>query len=239
MTDTVTPFLTTTYDSGGVAKASPEVTVPPDRARATESLAGFAGGQLNPPFLADFCSAVLTHAQCGRHLFRSVAGRTQNLVLKRRYEQVAEQAERTILRLQELLPRLGGEPGYISPSARATEKLDQGALDATFILDGSLDILTRELAMLDAVVVASTVDNSNWDLLAEVCAELGEGAERTALAAVVDAVRPDVAENHLWALQTRKRMVMMQARHPVRAGMQATAEGALDRLKGIFADDAD
>jgi len=233
---TITPYLTTTYDTGGVAKASPEVTVPPDRARPTEAFAAFAGGQDNAPFLADFVSAVLTHAQCGRHLFRSVAGRTQNPMLKRRYEKFAEQAERTIVRLQELITELGGEPGYVSPSARATEKLDQGALEATFILDGSLDILTRELAMLDAVVLAFTVDNSNWELLTEIGGEL-DGPAGEAISQVVRVVQPDVAANTAWAMQTRKRIVLMQAKHPVMAGVQATAEAALDWFKGLFNDD--
>jgi len=233
---TITPYLTTTYDTGGVAKASPEVTVPPDRARTTEAFAAFAGGQDNAPFLADFVSAVLTHAQCGRHLFRSVAGRTQNPMLKRRYEKFAEQAERTIVRLQELITELGGEPGYVSPSARATEKLDQGALEATFILDGSLDILTRELAMLDAVVLAFTVDNSNWELLTEIGGGL-DGPAGEAISQVVRVVQPDVAANTAWAMQTRKRIVLMQAKHPVMAGVQATAEAALDWFKGLFSDD--
>jgi hypothetical protein len=233
---TITPYLTTTYDTGGVAKASPEVTVPPDRARTTEAFAAFAGGQDNAPFLADFVSAVLTHAQCGRHLFRSVAGRTQNPMLKRRYEKFAEQAERTIVRLQDLITELGGEPGYVSPSARATEKLDQGALEATFILDGSLDILTRELAMLDAVVLAFTVDNSNWELLTEIGGEL-DGPAGEAISQVVRVVQPDVAANTAWAMQTRKRIVLMQAKHPVMAGVQATAEAALDWFKGLFNDD--
>jgi hypothetical protein len=236
MTDTMTPFLTTTYDTGGVAKASPEVTVPPERARTTEALAAFAGGQDNAPFLADFTSAVLTHAQCGRHLFRSVAGRTRNPMLQRRYQKFAEQAERTIVRLQQLVAELGGEPGYVSPSARATEKLDQGALEATFILDGSLDILTRELAMLDAVVIAFTVDDSNWQLLAEIADGL-DGAPRDTVRAVVETVQPDVTANHAWAIQTRKRIVLMQAKHPVMAGVQATAEAALDWFKGLLADD--
>jgi hypothetical protein len=233
---TTTAHLTTTYDTGGVAKASPEVTVGPERARTTEAFAGFAGGQDNAPFLADFTSAVLMHAQCGRHLFRSVAGRTQNPMLKRRYGRFADQAERTIGRLQHLVTDLGGEPGYVSPSARATEKLDQGALEATWILDGSLDLLTRELAMLDAVVLAYTIDNSNWELLAELAEEL-DGPAGQALSDVVRAVQPDVAANTAWAVQTRKRIITMQAKHPAIAGVQASAEAALDWLKNLLTDD--
>jgi hypothetical protein len=235
-TTTTTAFLTTTWDTGGVAKASPEVTVAPDRARSTETLGGFAGGQDNAPFIADFTSAVLMHAQCGRHLFRSVAGRTRNPMLQRRYDKISGQAERTIERLQQVTAELGGEPGYVSPSARATHKLDQGALEATFLLDGSLDILTRELVMLDAVVLALTVDNSNWELLAEIADGLTCPAAG-ALTAVVETVRPDVADNHAWALQTRKRIILMQAKHPVMAGAQATAEATLDWFKGLFTDD--
>src|SRR6185503_9343332 len=98
-------------------------------------------------------------------------------------------------------------------------------------------ILTRELAMLDAVVLALTIDNSNWELLAEICSELDDGPERAAVTGVLDQVRSDLTDNHAWAVQTRKRLVLMQAKHPVVAGVQASTEAALDWFKGLFADD--
>jgi rubrerythrin len=234
---TTNALYTTTYDTGGVAKASPEVTVVPERARTTEDFAQFAGGQLNAPFIADFLSAALTHEQCGRHLYRSVAGRTQNPVLKSRYEHFGTETERHIDILFRLITELGGEPGYVSPSARATEKLDQGALEATFMLDGSLDILTRELAMLDAVVLAETIDNSNWELIAELTDKVEEGPIRSALQKAVDEVGPQETEHVMWAIQTRRRLIMKQATHPMVAGATATAEAALDWVKGLLSGD--
>jgi hypothetical protein len=233
---TTAPFFTT-YETGGVARAHPEVTSPPERIRPTESFAHFAGGQLNAPFIADFLSAALTHEQCGRHLYRSVAGRTQNPVLKARYEHFGAETERHIEVLHRLIMELAGEPGYVSPSARATEKLDQGALEATFLIDGSADILTRELAMLDAVVLAETIDNANWELIGQLVGKFDEGPARSALQAAVDEVRPQEDEHVMWAVQTRRRMLLKQATHPMVAAATASAEAALDWVKGLLSDD--
>jgi hypothetical protein len=237
MATTTAPTFTT-YDTGGVAKPSPEMTVVPERARPTESFADFAGGQLNAPFIADFLSAALMHEQCGRHLYRSIAGRTRNPALQRRYEHFGAETERHIEVLFQLITELGGEPGYVSPSARATEKLDQGALEATFLVNGSLDILTRELAMLDAVVLAETIDQANWKLIGELVDKVDEGPVRSALQAAVDEVGPQEVEHLAWATQTRSRLVLRQATHPLVAGATATAEAAIDWITGLLGDDA-
>jgi len=231
-----TRLLTTTYETGGTTKPAEAVYANPERARHESDLASFAGGAGHAAFLADFLSAVLMHEQCGRHLYRSIAQRTNNPILKRHYAHFGDETEEHIVVLRDLVTALGGDAGYVSPSARGTEKLDQGALEATYALDGSLDLMTRELVMLDAVVLAETIDLANWQVLEELVDTL-DGTHRDALARALADVLNQEKEHIGWAAETRRRMVMMQAKHPAVAGLASGAEAAIDWIRDLFADD--
>jgi len=235
---TTNPTFTTTYDTGGSTGPAPEVYANPARLRTPVDVQDLLGGELNPPFIVDFLSAALMHEQCGRHLYRSVAGRTHNPMLKSKYEHFGDQTTEHITVLQELITSIGGDPGYVSASARAMEKLDHGALEATFMLDGSLDIMTRELAMLDAVVLAETVDHANWRAIADMGTALSDGPSKDAFAAATGRVCPEEDDHLGWATQKRAQMIHLQATRPVVTGMAASAESALQWIKGLFSSDS-
>ena len=67
---------------------------------------------------------MLAHERCGTHLYRSVAGRTNNPVLQAQYEEFGDETERHVEILEELVTAAGGNPNYVSPAARATEGTD-------------------------------------------------------------------------------------------------------------------
>lgn len=236
---TTSPTFTTTYDTGGSTQAVPGVYATPDRIRMPADFEGLLDGKLNPPFIFDFLSAALTHEQCGRHLYRSVAARTNNPMLRSKYEHFGDETEDHILVLNDLIATVGGDHGYVSPSARATEKLDHGALEATFMLDGSLDLMTAELAMLDAVVVAETIDRANWDAIAQLSDELPDGAAKDAFRSAAEQVLPQEDDHLAWAQLKRSQLVHLQATRPVVAGVAATAEAAVAWINDLFADDPD
>jgi len=234
---TTSPVFTTTYETGGSTQPATEVYVNPERVRTPIDVQALLGGELNPPFIVDFLSAALMHEQCGRHLYRSVAGRTANPMLKSRYAHFGDETEEHVMILRDLITAIGADPGYVSPSARATEKLDHGALEATFMLDGSLDIMTRELAMLDAVVLAETVDRANWEAIDQIGTSLPEGPDRDAFADAVARVRPQEDEHIMWAQGKRAQLIQLQATRPLVTSMAATAETAIDWFKGLFSSD--
>jgi rubrerythrin len=126
------------HDTGATTKASAVVYVPPDRqvsdSQLTEQL---PDNGLNMAFVADILSAVLAHERCGRHLYRSVAGRTANPVLKAKYEQFGQETERHAAVLEQLISQMGGDPMYVSPAARAVEASDTRLVETTFLLGGS------------------------------------------------------------------------------------------------------
>jgi len=234
---TMSPLYTTTYETGGSTKPAEAVYPTPGRVHLDDDFASLFGGRLNPPFIIDFLSATLMHEQCGRHLYRSVAGRTNNPMLKGRYEHFGNETEEHVDVLRTLISNIGGDPGYVSPSARGTEKLDHGALEATFALDGSLDLMTRELVMLDAVVLAETVDHANWQAINQITQHLPAGGEQDAFQHAVDAVLPQEQDHIGWATTMRCRLVLLQATHPHVAGLAAGAETLIDQIRTLFSDE--
>jgi ferritin-like metal-binding protein YciE len=200
------------YHLGGKAKPAPMVAVDPERLMLDEDLAAIGGeAGLNGPFVADMLSDMLMHERCGFHLYRSVAGRSNNPMLKRRYEEFGAQTEVHIEVLEELITNLGGDPGYTSPISRATEKLNFGALEGSFMLSGSVDLMDQEMVMLNAVVLAETIDSANWETLAALAEALADGEVKTALAAAVERVLPQEQEHIDWPRQMRQQMMLLQA----------------------------
>src|SRR3546814_14308391 len=89
------PTLTPTKDTGGTAKASDVVYVEPERTVTDADLAKMIDiDGANAAFVADLLSACLAHERCGTHLYRSVAGRTNNAILKAKYEEFGDETLR-------------------------------------------------------------------------------------------------------------------------------------------------
>ena len=177
------PTLIPTADKG--ARSEPAGLTHVDPAQLllpTEKEAFLADTGLNGPFVADLLSDMTAHERGGVALYRSVGGRTHNPVLKQRYEHFEHQTVEHVDVLETLVARLGGDPGYVSPSARATERAGLSLIESTFLLGGSIDLMTQELVMLDAVLLAEAKDHANWAGLVGARDRLprGRAAERRA-----------------------------------------------------------
>jgi rubrerythrin len=231
------PTLTPTHENGTTAQASAMVYVPPERQMTPDRMRDeMEDTGLNLPFVADLLSAMTAHERCGRHLYRSVAGRTNNPVLKRKYEEFGEETEAHVAALAEIVVAMGGDPQYVSPMARATEGQDTKLLESTFMLSGSLDTMTSEMAMLDAVLVAETIDHANWSSLSDLVAQLPAGTTKDSATAVVSRVMEQEDDHLEWARTTRARMTMLQAQSSTAAAMSAKAEELVETVRGWFSD---
>ena len=105
------PTLTPTFDTGGKAKPSDIVRVDPRAALDGEALApALAPTGMNAGFIADILSAMLTHERCGVHLYKSVAGRTNNPALKRKYLEFGEETLQHVTVFEDLVKLSGGDP---------------------------------------------------------------------------------------------------------------------------------
>ncbi|HEX7135560.1 MAG TPA: ferritin-like domain-containing protein [Iamia sp.] len=222
---------------GATAKPAPMVAIDPERLMLDEDLAAMADGTgLNGPFVADVLSDMLMHERCGFHLYRSVAGRSNNPMLKRRYEEFGAETEAHIDVLEQLITELGGDPGYTSPISRITEKYDLGALEGSFLLSGSVDLMDQEMAMLNAVVLAETIDSANWETLAALADTLADGDVKDAMTRAVEKVLPQEVDHIGWARQMRQQMILLQAQSKAVQTVGMGASALMDRIHSLFDD---
>jgi len=207
--------------------------VSPAQTVTIDELQSFAAGSgLNGPFVADLLSSFVAHEQCGAHLYRTVAGLTQNPMLAGRYKEFLAETEHHVDVLQELITKLGGDPFYVSPMARLVHGMDAKLIEAIVLTAGSAEILDLESAMLEAVLLAETKDHGNWSILATLAEELDEGEIRSAIEAAVGDVGPDEDEHLVWARTTWERMTLLQAR----SSAAMTVADLTERLVGAVSD---
>ena len=230
------PILTPTKDTGATTKPNEMLYVEPSRHVTDEMLAEQMDlpDSLNAAFIADLLSGMLTHERCGRHLYRSVAERTNNPMLKSRYEEFGKETERHAEILEELITRLGGNPAYVSPMARAVEGTDTHTLQATFLLSGSIDVMTQEMVMLDAVFLAESMDHANWSTLAKLRDDMPDGAAKDAVTEAVAKVEPEEDEHLEWARTTKARMTQMQAKSSMATTAMMKTEELVATVRGWF-----
>jgi len=221
---------TPSAERGATTRAMPMTYVPPGREPATPPDAP----GVNVPFVLDKLSEILTHERCGAHLYRSVAARTNNPMLKARYEEFGRETEDHTTRAAELIAAFGGDPMFVSPPARATEGMDAKLLESTFLLEGSVDLMTAEMVMLTAVFIAESVDHANWATLAATIDALPDGETKDRAAEVVSEVVAEEDEHLEWARTMRQRMTIVQASSSMLAGAGLKAEEALASIKGWF-----
>jgi hypothetical protein len=206
----------TTKETGGMAPLMTAASFsPPECAMAPEELQSFlADSGLNGMFLADLLSACLMHEQCGLHLYRTAINMTTDEQLRSRYQEFGAETEEHIRIYEELIAACGGQPGYVSPTARLTEALDMKLHEAALLLPDGADQQTLELAILESVVLAETKCHSNWSLIQKMTAELPEGLARTAFQNAVDQVEDQEDEHIRWARETWEQLILTEAKSP-------------------------
>jgi len=229
------PTLTPTKATGGVTKLVPAIYAEPDRQITDADLASFmAGSELNGPFMAEMLSGMLAHERCGRHLYRSCEGRTLNPILQAKYREFGEETEQHVEILEQLITESGGNPSYVGPMARAVLGTDTNLVQSTFLLEGSLDLMTAETSMLDAVFLAESMDHTNWKLFTRLTETMPDGDLRSRYEAASRQVEPQEDEHLGWATQTKERLTLLQATSEAPAGSKA--DELIARVKNWLAD---
>jgi rubrerythrin len=224
----ITPNRTTGARSVpvGMTEVPPQAAMPPE---ALQSLAPDAG--INGAFVSDLLSAFLAHEQCGVHLYRTVAGATANPLLEAKYRDFLGDTERHVDILTRVIGQLGGDPQYVSPSARLVHAMNTHLIQGVVLAAGSADELPREMAMLEAVLLAETKDHADWSLLSSLCEQMSEGPARDALSQAVEEVEAEEDEHVAWARRTWERMTMMQATSSTMMKVTDFAEKAFATVK--------
>ena len=228
---------TPTKDTGATAQPNEMLYVDPT-CRITEDTleALMPSDSLNTVFVADLLSGMLAHERCGAHLYRSVAGRSHNPMLKARYQQFGAETEHHVEVLERLVASIGGNPNYVSAQARAVEGMDSKLVESTYLASGAIDLMTAEMAMLDAVFLAETMCHTNWELLSKLTDSIADGKMQATFRSAVDEVEDQEDEHLEWARTTKARMIQMQAQSSLGTTVGLKAEELVARIKGWFSD---
>jgi len=191
------------------------------------------GSGLNAPFLMDVLSAMLAHERGGAALYRAVAARSLNPVLQRQYRHFGEETVEHVSILEMLVANAGGDPMYVSPSARATERAGNSVIETTFMCSGSIDLMTAELVMLEAVILAEVKDHSNWSMLSQLVPKLPESL-RTSFADATARVEQQEEEHLSWAKDMRSKMITLQIQSGAMQKAGVAAEEMMAKIKSLF-----
>ena len=204
--------IVVTNETGGTAQPVGAVYILPSRqVLDAGSNTALAETGMDAALVVDLLSACLAHERCGAHLYRSVAGRTGDAELRAQYEHFGEETREHVDKLEQLVVAAGGDPQYVSAAARATEKAGAGLLESTYLLGGSVDPMTAEVAMLEAVMLAEAKDHGNWELLARLAAAMADGELRRNMKTVTSEVLAQEEEHYSWARDTRARLLLTSA----------------------------
>ena len=164
---------------------------------------------MNYEVLWDKLSEFLMVEQCGWQLYRVVADRTGDPELKERYEEFGRETDRHRTILSGLIRDLGGDPDYVSPTARLAQAKSEALLQSALV-SGPLSPAEREANDLENVLLAETKDHADWELLGQLAEQLPKGKVRAAIEAAVAEVEPQEDEHLGWA-QTKLATLGLQA----------------------------
>lgn len=181
-------------------------------------------------FIGDLLSAFLMHERCGAELYEAVAGKTKNPILKAKYQEFGRETERHVQILMEVIAAGGGSASYVSPMARCVEAQDKALVHATLSANPP-DLMTQEMAMLDAVFVAEAVDHANWQALSKLAEQLKDHGVGPALQRAVREVEPQEDKHLFWASETRSKLTLLQARSSVVGAVGERAEEMIARIQ--------
>jgi rubrerythrin len=155
---------------------------------------------MQPEILMDKLSEFLMVEQSGLELYRVSASRSKTPKLRAQYEEFGRQTAHHREVVVKLITELGGDPDYVSPTARLVQYKAAKLLDSSLHVDGLSDA-EIEANDLENVLLAETKDHAGWHVL-EQLAQQASGSLQEALQAAVGEVEEQEDEHLEWARES-------------------------------------
>jgi rubrerythrin len=159
--------------------------------------------------IEDKLSEFLMVEQCGLQLYTVVADRCKTPKLKAKYQEFGKETAHHREVLVKLIVALGGDPDYVSPTARVVQYKASKLLDSALLVDG-LSQEEIECGDLENVLLAETKDHADWHVLS-LLAEQAGGDMQKALQAAVKEVESQEDEHVEWARETLSQLTIQMA----------------------------
>jgi len=147
--------------------------------------------------ILDKLSEFLMVEQAGIALYRVAAARAVTPALRDTYDEFGRQTAHHQQVLVQLVTQLGGDPDYVSPTARLAQYKGDGLLDSGMQVDG-LSASEIEANDLENVLLAEVRAYAGWDLL-EQLAQQASGQLQSAVQAALEEVQEQAYQHLTWA----------------------------------------
>ena len=161
--------------------------------------------------LMDKLSEFLMVEQGGLELYRVALSRSTNPDIRQRYLEFAQETSRHRTILIRLIEGLGGDPSYVSPTARLAQLKACSLLETAIRADG-LSQEELEANDLENVLLAETKDHADWQLLEQLAHQVDDRQVGQAIEEAVREVEPQEDQHLEWAritlAQTAMQMIM-------------------------------
>ncbi len=157
--------------------------------------------------LMDKLSEFLMVEQGGLQLYRVAAARCAMPNIKQRYEEFGEQTARHRQVLVQLIQALGGDPNYVSPTARLAQVKATKLIESSMIVDGLApeEIMANDL---ENVLLAETKCHLDWELVSQLAEQVTDAKMKQALQQAVPEVEDQEDQHVEWARQTLSQMAL-------------------------------
>ena len=212
---TIDTTLYVTQQTGGKARMTPMTVVEPEHQLTHGSFVTVAADTpVDRIFLAGFLSACLMQARCMAHLYRAVAARTYNEAWRVRYQTSADQSERHVTGLADLVGTLHGDPQYISPMARLTEARHTRMMEIRLVT-GCADLTLMELTDLEMVLSGAWQCQADGAVMQALAQRLPDGETRRALTDAGNDLCAEAGAQVTWAQEARQALLISQTLTPM------------------------
>ena len=188
--------------------------------------------------LMDRLSEFLMVEQGGLELYHIAHSRATNPEVRERYQEFAEQTDRHRTVLIQLIERLGGDPSYVSPTARLAQ-LKAASLLETAIRVGGLSVEELEANDLENVLLAETKDHANWHLLEQLFQQMEDPQVGMAIEEAVREVEPQEDTHLEWARTTLSQMslrMVLQGPAPAPERWQQVFSGPVPPIQQVHSE---
>ena len=157
--------------------------------------------------LLDQLSEFLMVEQGGLELYRVAAERCTLPALKQRYQEFGQQTARHREVYMQLIQAVGGDPNYVSPTARLAQVKATKLLESAMIGDG---LAPEELMAsdLENVLLAETKCHLDWELVSQLAKQVTNATMKQALEQAVQEVEEQEDQHIAWAHETLSQMAL-------------------------------
>lgn len=219
------------FDTEGHALEQEMVSVDPRRVITEEQLSKFAGDSgLDGVFLAGALSMFLTHERNGVVMWRALATTTANPMLKTEYHRMQKESEELVDAYETAIIKLGGNPMYVSPAARATEAIDTKAVES-LLLTGGADPMTTDAKTVNIAGMGAMGCVMNVEILRSFVENSEKGQSRQTLQELLDTVGPPSHAHHQWAMEMAVKLASTAAKHQTTAKIMNKTEEVVDKIQ--------